>query len=554
MEETGAKEKTDRRAEQGACVVIDRSTAVLRERYALSAERFQALGSLSAYAEDCGCTKQVAEALLPFDAWFSAVADAVCHCDRADKAFQTGACGGVAGEQPFASWETESTVSAWLNAAYAEQKLGCYGPLLSAWYAELESLILCLYEGRTEDAAALLETSLQLYAAFEEAAETCGQAARSGFLRKVLPEESALRDIVYSYYYDYLDAWTAADVAELCQGGSARWLRLIKAKGASLEALGLPITAEARQTADWLAAQPEAALRRMADAVVTAYLQQVDETKQNTGGSTATELRAGAKGGAASSAQAKAAVDGTTEVAKAPKVPKAPKALKALKALKASSTRLLPLSVPLGFERLLYLLADCFAKQGIALCLPRGPLHLPGQLCWPFAVGIRSASMEQRQEAHLADAALFQGDRLKARRLEALRHALHREAAGLSRLSAPLWVGTEAAASTVFEEQASGEGLGKTERSAAECAALQRASRFSAHQKRVNASLQAQSAALFEKVLPPSAQSKISMVWPRPEAAEGIEAYAERFCRCLRQSVRESGLFEMRCQEAIDEA
>lgn len=79
------------------------------------------------------------------------------------------------------------------NPTYCEAVLGeSYGALLCFLYAEIRSLIPCVYEQRMEDMTAGMELFLEMYGSFLSSKE-----------EGTLPEEKHLREILYFYVYDY---------------------------------------------------------------------------------------------------------------------------------------------------------------------------------------------------------------------------------------------------------------------------------------------------------------------------------------------------------------
>lgn len=473
--------------EAEASVWIDRSNAALQERCNLSMERLMRLESLQDRAGALGCSETTALALGPFDAYFSAVS---AEARRAAAGVTEGA-------------RSEAQETFWLNHACVEEALGPpYGRLLCAWYAELQSLCPLFAAGRLSEAAALLETSLQLYGVFEMAVETCGQAAQGGLERPALPEEQALRDVIYSYYYDYLEEWTAADVTELGRGSSARTNMLLRegeaevpAAGRSAEGPVAPEGAEAaEQTAAWFSVQQERLLDVLAEQAAAAYLRQLKA------------LDAEAAGGYSASPHSIASPAGAAQP---------------LASFAARECLLAPLSAPPGFACLLQKLLSHLAAAGIETFRPVGPMQLVTRFDWPFRPGVWEKGVALLWAEQRNDMALFQGDRLKARRVEALGHALKQESAALGRLTASLWIQTEEREPQALDD-----------------------STFTVHQRRVNATQWKKSAALFERYLPRPAGWAVTMLWPRPEKTEAAEAYAARFCRAIGQKVQTCALFE----------
>ena len=200
-------------------IEIDRSDRAAMERFLLSAKRFESLSE--EHLERRG------KAFAPFQDYFETLGTLVSYIGRdpfksgrnpfvsangqeeaveGEKANEREKAGGLpcTGKQTGPSvWtpflEQSAYSNTYLNPAYAAGRLGACGPLLSAWYVEFSGLFALLLERRIREAAALLETSLQLF----------GAAACSD--RRV--EETALHDIIYSYESDYLEEWIDAACA-----------------------------------------------------------------------------------------------------------------------------------------------------------------------------------------------------------------------------------------------------------------------------------------------------------------------------------------------------
>ena len=77
------------------------------------------------------------------------------------------------------------------NPAYAAKMLGeGYGQMLSFLYAEIQGMVVSVYEGRLWDCVVVMELFLEIYHMFEE---------------EELPTKAALRDVFYWYVSDYTD-------------------------------------------------------------------------------------------------------------------------------------------------------------------------------------------------------------------------------------------------------------------------------------------------------------------------------------------------------------
>ena len=89
--------------------------------------------------------------------------------------------------------------NSYLNPAYAEKKLSPYGNILSVLLMEIENLIQSAYEKDLFDITNVLETFIQVYCLFTSdyrASEVNADA-------QTLPEVQTVKDVLYSYAYDY---------------------------------------------------------------------------------------------------------------------------------------------------------------------------------------------------------------------------------------------------------------------------------------------------------------------------------------------------------------
>lgn len=121
-----------------------------------------------------------------------------------------------------------------VNAArfsFAEGEMPCedLSSVLCVWYYEA----LNDYPQRTEERLRILETSIRLLCAFEEAYAE----------RKDLPDEKTLRDIVWSYLHDYANEFTTEWFeknagSRLFITGDPLWGSLTERKGAAGEHAG----------------------------------------------------------------------------------------------------------------------------------------------------------------------------------------------------------------------------------------------------------------------------------------------------------------------------
>ena len=133
------------------------------------------------------------------------------------------------------------------------------GLLLSVWSGEFRDLIRAACEKNLKDMTVLLETFLQLLTAFEEAWAEQGR----------LPDSQEIKDILYSYVYDYCLEFTLEDLERAlrpAEAPSCRWLWDADfGEPDWIYEPGLPVTeAECRLAADF-GGLSEELLRSMAE-------------------------------------------------------------------------------------------------------------------------------------------------------------------------------------------------------------------------------------------------------------------------------------------------
>ncbi|OON87718.1 hypothetical protein BXO88_03365 [Oribacterium sp. C9] len=87
----------------------------------------------------------------------------------------------------------------YLNPAYSEKKLSPYSNVLSLLLLEIENLVPSAYEKDMEDITTVLETFIQIYCMFEASYSEY----RENHQMKMLPEVQAVKDVLYSYAFDY---------------------------------------------------------------------------------------------------------------------------------------------------------------------------------------------------------------------------------------------------------------------------------------------------------------------------------------------------------------
>jgi len=166
---------------------------LLEERWQLAAERIREISG----------EKETRE---PFRNFFSWMAGWISGRIEDWKAIEKG----VYWEQPLEELQRENRTwyedllgdnyeTSWGNPAYAEEKLGEYGKLLSFLYTEVRGLSAFVCEQRLWDCVVVCELFLQIYGAF------CGEE---------IPSAEEIREIIYWYASDYSEEMAARRVRE----------------------------------------------------------------------------------------------------------------------------------------------------------------------------------------------------------------------------------------------------------------------------------------------------------------------------------------------------
>ena len=93
----------------------------------------------------------------------------------------------------------EGYETSYLNPEYSEKKLSPFGGILSVLLMEIENLIPSAYEKNMEDITTVLETFIQIYCMFES---SCSEYLEN-HRKSVLPDVQAVKDVLYSYAFDY---------------------------------------------------------------------------------------------------------------------------------------------------------------------------------------------------------------------------------------------------------------------------------------------------------------------------------------------------------------
>lgn len=150
--------------------------------------------------------------------------------------------------------------ASYANPAYAAKLMGEeYGPLLSAFYAQLRGAICFAYECRLTDITILCETLIELYNMFEEG----------------LPSVKSLRDVLYWFHSDYTDVTLTYRIREQLDPELSFAKDIIMDSDLSdlryLYRFGEYITDAQLEIAGFLNSLPEETIEEMASAYTEGY-------------------------------------------------------------------------------------------------------------------------------------------------------------------------------------------------------------------------------------------------------------------------------------------
>lgn len=146
------------------------------------------------------------------------------------------------------------------NPSYAAKLLGAeYGPLLSAFYAQLRGAIVFAYECRLTDITILCETLIEIYNMFEEG----------------VPPFKSLRDVLYWFHSDYTDVTLTYRIREQLDPGLSFAKDIIMEQDLAdlryLYRFGEYIAEAELEIAGFLNSLPEETIERMAAAYTEGY-------------------------------------------------------------------------------------------------------------------------------------------------------------------------------------------------------------------------------------------------------------------------------------------
>ena len=147
------------------------------------------------------------------------------------------------------------------NPAYAAKMLGeVYGQMLSFLYAEIQGMVVSVYEGRLWDCVVVMELFLEIYHMFEE---------------EEFPTKAALRDVFYWYVSDYTDETMEYRIREMVDptldfaSGIVRKADLTDLR--YLYRYGEYVTENERKTAEFLNGLPQEQIDAMARTYTEGY-------------------------------------------------------------------------------------------------------------------------------------------------------------------------------------------------------------------------------------------------------------------------------------------
>lgn len=147
------------------------------------------------------------------------------------------------------------------NPAYAAKMLGeGYGQMLSFLYAEIQGMVVSVYEGRLWDCVVVMELFLEIYHMFEE---------------EEFPTKAALRDVFYWYVSDYTDETMEYRIREMVDptldfaSGIVRKTDLTDLR--YLYRYGEYVTENERKTAEFLNGLPQEQIDAMARTYTEGY-------------------------------------------------------------------------------------------------------------------------------------------------------------------------------------------------------------------------------------------------------------------------------------------
>ena len=159
---------------------------------------------------------------------------------------------------------TRDYETSYLNPSYAEKKLSPYGNVLSILLMEIENLIPSAYEKDLEDITSVLETFIQIYCMFV----SCHEEHSQDSLRRELPDVQAVKDVLYSYAFDYSEDFLKKQMdAQYIAAPSYTRNVILKhdfKNADDIYLLGTYVSETTRKTAEFVASLDDSEIDRMA--------------------------------------------------------------------------------------------------------------------------------------------------------------------------------------------------------------------------------------------------------------------------------------------------
>ena len=154
--------------------------------------------------------------------------------------------------------------TSYLNPSFAEKKLSPFGSVLSVLLLEIENLVPSAYEKNLSDITAVLETFIQIYCMFTSSYSEYGDDHGGS----MLPDVQAVKDVLYSYAFDYSQDFLMQEMKEQFMPDSSYTVKFLNSHefktGNDIYLYGSFVSEEALKTAEFMASLPDEEIDRMA--------------------------------------------------------------------------------------------------------------------------------------------------------------------------------------------------------------------------------------------------------------------------------------------------
>lgn len=155
----------------------------------------------------------------------------------------------------------QNYAKSYANPAYAAGKLGeAFGKLLGMLYADLRSLIPCVFEGRNYELTIFGELFIEIYNCFE---------------LEERPKEQEIQQIIYWFYHDYSEIFTEISVLAQSSPELDFYVRVIMDSDLTdlryMYRYGAYISPNERKVSEFLKRMPEPEIQAMADTYTEGY-------------------------------------------------------------------------------------------------------------------------------------------------------------------------------------------------------------------------------------------------------------------------------------------